>query len=59
MAINHVSVLFSTATKYLDNESGEQSLYMSFVTKELEENIERSPVETETMVLFDCDPLDV
>ena len=44
--IDHVRVLFSTATKYLDNEGEEQSLYMSFVTKELEENIERSPIET-------------
>ena len=44
--IDHVRVLFSTATKYLDNEGGEQSLYMSFVTKELEKNIERSPIET-------------
>ena len=44
--INHVRVLFSTATKYLDKEGEEQSLYMSFVTKELEENIERSPIET-------------
>lgn len=44
--IDHVHVLFSTATKYLDSEGGEQSLYMSFVTKELEENIERSPIET-------------
>ena len=44
--IDHVRVLFSTATKYLDNEGEEQSLYMSFVVKELEENIERSPIET-------------
>ena len=44
--IDHVRVLFSTATKYLDNEGEEQSLYMSFVTKELEKNIERSPIET-------------
>ena len=44
--IDHVHVLFSTATKYLDSEGGEQSLYMSFVTKELEKNIERSPIET-------------
>ena len=44
--IDHVRVLFSTATKYLDNEGEEQALYMSFVTKELEENIERSPIET-------------
>lgn len=44
--IDHVRVLFSTATKYLDKEGEEQSLYMSFVTKELEENIERSPIET-------------
>ena len=45
-AIDSVRVLFSTATKYLDKEGEEQSLYMSFVTKELEENIERSPIET-------------
>ena len=44
--IDHVRVLFSTATKYLDKEGEEQSLYMSFVTKEPEENIERSPIET-------------
>lgn len=44
--IDHVRVLFSTVTKYLDNEGEEQSLYMSFVTKELEENIERSPIQT-------------
>lgn len=44
--IDHVRVLFSTATKYLDNEGEEQSLYMCFVTKELEKNIERSPIET-------------
>ena len=44
--IDHVRVLFSTATKYLDKEGEEQSLYMSFVTKELEKNIERSPIET-------------
>ena len=44
--IDHIRVLFSTATKYLDNEGEEQSLYMSFVTKELEKNIERSPIET-------------
>lgn len=44
--INHVRIMFSTATKYLDNEGEEWSLYMSFVTKELEENIERSPIET-------------
>ena len=44
--IDHVRVLFSTATKYLDNEGEEQSLYMSFVTKELQKNIERSPIET-------------
>ena len=44
--IDHVRVLFSTATKYLDKEGEEQALYMSFVTKELEENIERSPIET-------------
>ncbi len=44
--IDHVRVLFSTATKYLDKEGEEQALYMSFVTKELEKNIERSPIET-------------
>lgn len=44
--IDHVRVLFSTTTKYLDKEGEEQSLYMSFVTEELEENIERSPIET-------------
>lgn len=44
--IDHIRVLYSTATKYLDNEGEEQALYMSFVTKELEENIERSPIET-------------
>ena len=44
--IDSVRVLYSTATKYLDNEGEEQSLYMSFVTKELERNIERSPIET-------------
>lgn len=44
--IDYVRVLFSTATKYLDNEGEEQSLYMSFVTKELQKNIERSPIET-------------
>ena len=44
--IDHVRVLFSTAMKYLDNEGEEQSLYMSFVTKELQKNIERSPIET-------------
>lgn len=44
--IDHVRVLFSTATKYLDNEGEEQPLYMSFVTKELEKNIERSPIKT-------------
>lgn len=44
--IDHVRVLSTTTTKYLDNEGEEQSLYMSFVTKELKENIERSPIET-------------
>jgi len=44
--IDSVRVLFSIATKYLDNEGEEQSLYMSFVTKELEGNIERAPIET-------------
>lgn len=44
--IDHVRVLSTTTTKYLDNEGEEQSLYMSFVTKELEEKIERSPIET-------------
>lgn len=45
-AVDSVRVLFSTATKYLDNEGGEQSMYMSFVTKESEGKIERSPIET-------------
>ena len=45
-AIDSVRVLFSTATKYLDNEGEEQSMYMSFVTKESEGKIERSPIET-------------
>lgn len=44
--IDHIRVLFSTATKYLDNEGEEQSIYMSFVTKKTEEKIERSPIET-------------
>lgn len=44
--IDHVRVLSSTTTKYLDKEGEEQALYMSFVTKELRENIERSPIET-------------
>lgn len=44
--IDHVRVLFSTATKYLDSEGEEQALYMSFVTKDLEKNIERSPIKT-------------
>lgn len=44
--IDHVRVLSSTTTKYLDKEGEEQALYMSFVTEELRENIERSPIET-------------
>lgn len=45
-AVDSVRVLFSTATKYLDNDGEEQSMYMSFVTKESEGKIERSPIET-------------
>lgn len=45
-AVDSVRVLFSTATKYLDNEGEEQSMYMSFVTKESKGKIERSPIET-------------
>ena len=43
---DHFGVLFSTATKYLDSEGKEQALYMSFVTKDIEKRIERSPIET-------------
>ena len=43
---DHFGVLFSTATKYLDRDGEEQALYMSFVTKDIESRIERSPIET-------------
>ena len=43
---DHFRILFSTAAKYLDNAGEEQALYMSFVTKDIEKRIERSPIET-------------
>ena len=43
---DHFTMLFSTATKYLDSEGEEQALYMSFVTSDMEKRIECSPIDT-------------